>query len=717
MRAQLALALSAGLLACSPSRPPVMKMKIEQDALGRVVVYRNGVAYYERKVQVAGDSLAVTVPRARVDDFLKSLTVQDARTGQPVPVSFAREDAERSGNVVMIMKLPHDGEHDLRLTYVTESPAWKPSYRVVVNDKGTVTLQGWAIVDNTSGEEWKGVRVGVGSSSALSFRYDLWNVRDVQRQTLRGEERFVTAPPTGMSPYRQGGQPMVANLDDGEIERPKDHPDNIDATAEFEADEDVSGGDYGGTTMGRGGGGHGVRTRVGTAPKPPAATRPDKGKKMDSSRWSAGNQKLQQLAQELRKGNRNIIINGYADANDGDVNQRALDRANLVRNQLIEMGAPPANVKVSSQGRVEGKRPGVEIVEEAPPPPAQDGQAQAPESDSPVGESHFESEKPMNVPAGTSVMVSVVRQKTEGDVVYLYDAMSERGNEHFAFKAVRMRNPTESTLETGPVTVYGDNRFIGEGLTDPIPPGATAVVPFALDRQVVVDRDNCTRNEIAQLITLQRGVLTAEVRHIRSTQLTVTNRLAHSIKLFIRHPVEKGWELRKSPKLHERVADSYLFALELDKGESRKVEIEEGTPLQKTIDLHSPGGIDMISLYLAGVPKDGPFAGQMQALLAVYRDIGNVEETIHSLRERLADYRDRMDELHGQLVTLQAVKTSGELMKHLKAKMTDISERVQKATIDLVNEQEKLMMARIRFQDGLAELTLEPGKQVAVKAP
>ena len=48
------------------------------------------------------------------------------------------------------------------LTYVTESPAWKPSYRVVVGDKGKVMLEGWAIVDNTSGEDWKGVLVGVG---------------------------------------------------------------------------------------------------------------------------------------------------------------------------------------------------------------------------------------------------------------------------------------------------------------------------------------------------------------------------------------------------------------------------------------------------------------------------------------------------------------------------------------------------------------------------
>ena len=65
-----------------------------------------------------------------------------------------------------------------------------------------------------------------------------------------------------------------------------------------------------------------------------------------------------------------------------------------------------------------------------------------------------------------------------------------------------------------------------------------------------------------------------------------------------------------------------------------------------------------------------------------------------------------MDELHGQIVTLQAVKTGGDLMTHLKDKMKDISERVQKATIALVDAEEKIMLTRVQFQDAIAELTL-----------
>ena len=48
-------------------------------------------------------------------------------------------------------------------------------------------------------------------------------------------------------------------------------------------------------------------------------------------------------------------------------------------------------------------------------------------------------------------------------------------------------DPTGDTLEPGPVTVYGDGRFIGEGITEPVPPKASVVVPFAADRQIVVE--------------------------------------------------------------------------------------------------------------------------------------------------------------------------------------------------------------------------------------
>jgi hypothetical protein len=45
-------------------------------------------------------------------------------------------------------------------------------------------------------------------------------------------------------------------------------------------------------------------------------------------------------------------------------------------------------------------------------------------------------------------------------------------------------------------------------------------------------------------------------------------------------------------------------------------------------------------------------------------------------------------------------------MATLKAKLVEMSDRVQKATIEIVDAQEKLMLARVKFQNQLADLRL-----------
>jgi chromosome segregation ATPase len=92
----------------------------------------------------------------------------------------------------------------------------------------------------------------------------------------------------------------------------------------------------------------------------------------------------------------------------------------------------------------------------------------------------------------------------------------------------------------------------------------------------------------------------------------------------------------------------------------------------------------------------------------LHQDIGNLEQQIATMREQMQEYRSRMDELHAQIVTLRAVKTKGgNLLSHLEKKLQEVSEKLSTATVDLVGVQEKLMVARIRFQDGVAELSLE----------
>jgi uncharacterized coiled-coil protein SlyX len=304
-------------------------------------------------------------------------------------------------------------------------------------------------------------------------------------------------------------------------------------------------------------------------------------------------------------------------------------------------------------------------------------------------------------------MVSIVKARTRGKIVYLYDPETSRGNQRYAFRAVRLENPTDNTLEAGPVTVYGADRFIGEGLTDPIPPRSMALVPFALDRQVVVERELDRRDQISGLVKLQRGMLTTEIKHVRDSAIKLTNRLHLPVTVYVRHTVVKGWKLEDAPDNAERIGGAYIFPVEIAAGKTRTIEIRETTPIVRTMDLRSDETVDLVEAYLTRSSEHAELAARMKPLWALHRQMADHQSAIDTLREQMTSLRARMDELHGQIVTLKAVKSGGQLMRHLKQKLEEISERVQKATIEVVDHQEKLMLARIKFQDGIAELSLE----------
>lgn len=715
------LLMAAACAACAPKHATFVNTDV---ALGRVVVYRNGVAFYERRAIVTNGMLTVSVPRDRVDDFLKSLTVIDAISGKALPVSIPRSQEGNGTNLTMRLELPPEaiknGKAEVVLTYVTESPSWKPSYRVAVGEKD-VMLEGWAIVDNTSGEDWNKVMVGVGSSSALSFKYDLWSVRQVQRETLQTDEKFAIAPPTGISPYGgtkaadPNGEPMLAELGDDEIRRPEGHPEDAKSARVAMKDSDDDDGAFDRTegvaasapSVQSSGGGRSPHSGKKAAPPPAPKAAPRKEEQRDQ-RIATGDQKMKSISQGLVHSDTTIVIEGFADANKNDAQRRANDRANIVRNQLIDAGVAPARIKIVTHVDA-GNAERVRLVAQAPSP-ADNGTAKLGGKDDltaqPVGESHFANPMPMTVPKGSSAMVSMVRAHTDGEVVYLYDAESERGNEHFAFRAVRFRNPTDSTLETGPVTVYGNERFIGEGLTEPIPPKASAVVPYALDRQIVIERGETEDNKLSRLVTLRRGVLTAEVQHIRHEKLTITNRLPQVAKVYIRHTVNKGWKLLEAPPAFERIGDAHLFEVDLKAGETKDVEISEATPMERTLDLNADVTMGMMKIYVQSAIGTPELKAQLEKVLTIHKQLVDLSEEQSSVHRRLDEYRERMDELHNQIFTLQAVKTGNDLMSHLKDKMKDISERVQKATIQLVDFEEKIMLTRVQFQDAIAELTL-----------
>ena len=81
----------------------------------------------------------------------------------------SRDERSRSLDV----RLPGSGARQAAIGYVIAAPVWKVSYRLdLTPDKPLI--QGWAIVDNPTGQDWKGVSLSLVSGKPVSFIQDLY---------------------------------------------------------------------------------------------------------------------------------------------------------------------------------------------------------------------------------------------------------------------------------------------------------------------------------------------------------------------------------------------------------------------------------------------------------------------------------------------------------------------------------------------------------------
>lgn len=65
------------------------------------------------------------------------------------------------------------GKRDLFVSYTSEVPIWKTTYRVVLDAGKPTLLQGWAIVDNTTSMDWNNVQLSLVAGAPVSFIQNL----------------------------------------------------------------------------------------------------------------------------------------------------------------------------------------------------------------------------------------------------------------------------------------------------------------------------------------------------------------------------------------------------------------------------------------------------------------------------------------------------------------------------------------------------------------
>ncbi|MFM8273957.1 MAG: hypothetical protein ACKODX_16720, partial [Gemmata sp.] len=95
------------------------------------------------------------------------------------------------------------GTRRVRVSYVLEAPVWKATYRVLLeegDERGAggpraPLIQGWAVVDNTSDEDWQDVDLTLVAGLPVSFTHDLYTPRYIRRPVVEVKETTGVLPP------------------------------------------------------------------------------------------------------------------------------------------------------------------------------------------------------------------------------------------------------------------------------------------------------------------------------------------------------------------------------------------------------------------------------------------------------------------------------------------------------------------------------------------
>ena len=119
----------------------------------------------------------------------------------------------------LVLHFDGNNTRRVRVGYVSEAPLWKISYRLLLSGANETTsgttvpvseaspyLQGWAMVENTSDEDWKNVRLSLVSGRPISFIQDLYQPLYLPRP--------VVPPDVVASPYPQLAEGSIESKDD-----------------------------------------------------------------------------------------------------------------------------------------------------------------------------------------------------------------------------------------------------------------------------------------------------------------------------------------------------------------------------------------------------------------------------------------------------------------------------------------------------------------------
>ena len=238
---------------------------------------------------------------------------------------------------------------------------------------------------------------------------------------------------------------------------------------------------------------------------------------------------------------------------------------------------------------------------------------------------------PVTIHKNESAMVPILQQDLPAEHVTLWTQ-----NEARPLRAVWLENKSSLTLDSGSFSIFENGEFAGEGLLDPIHPGEKRLLSYAADQAVKVRRGGFNNHRMLHHVSMHSGLLVETTSESSESTYTVTNGANEARTVVLEHPRRDGSELTTDTKPAEATANAYRFKVAVDPHQSTELKVGEKTNLSETVVINPD--YDRTAL-LVSVSKYTP------DLETKLRPLIDAETTLADLNRKLADNQQKQKTL------------------------------------------------------------------------
>ena len=563
------------------------------------------------------------------------------------------------------------GERNLYVSYISEVPIWKTTYRIVLPSKADKKplLQGWAIVDNTVGEDWDGVELSLVAGAPHSFIQQLSEPFYGRRPVVALPESVQLSPQTHAATLMRGNGRLAGMVADpsgaavsGANVRLLDENNGVVAQTTTE-----SNGQY--TFSGVSAGNYRVEVeRQGFQKTVVTGLNVSPGEN--------------QFNTQLHLGSSTQTVEVSADATSL---QTATSSMLVVSKLSAVANRPHVGPGVGSGGGVGGGAfsagPSVASLEEAR------AMGEAAASGQELGDLfEYKLKDRVTLKKNQSALVPIAQTEIDAEKISLWSGTTGSGR---PLRGLWLKNTSPLTFDGGSFSVLENGVFAGEGLTDPIKPGERRLISYATDLGLLVEALKNSQPQHVTRVKISKGVLTQVSELHERTLYTARNQDEVTRTLVVEHPARLEWQLAKAAKEpDEKATGVYRFRIEVPSKATASLPVEEARTLSTSYQLSNLNE-DQIGVFV----KQGTITPEMAQALA---KITAQKAVVAKLEEEMENRQKDIDRI---------VEDQGRLRENMKALRGSAEEKalLQRYTRQLDEQETQLDTLRKKIQDTEAQ--------------